>query len=180
MGRKLGSDSRATEGELNEGARPGRLDDLYSSRHRCAAWPHESTRLVRAEVLGAHTENELPPLFRKSFQATLVERKSLAGLEAENGRVVLNLREAGNKIHLRRAEKACNETGDGALEEIERSALLLDQSVAHENDAVRKCHGLDLVVCHVDHRLTKLLMEALDFAAHLIAQLRIKIGQRLV
>ena len=84
------------------------------------------------------------------------------------------------EIHLRRAEKACNETGDGALEEIERSALLLDQSVAHENDAVRKCHGLDLVVCHVDHRLTKLLMEALDFAPHLVAQLRIKIGQRLI
>ena len=153
-----------------------RLDDLYTGRDRGAAWSDESTRLMRAEVLGTHTENKLALLFRKSLHSALVERESFAGFKAQNGRVVLNLGAARDEVHLRRAEKSCDETGDGSLEEIERSALLLDQSIAHENDAICKRHGLDLVVGDVDHGLAKLLMEPLDFAAHLIAQLRIKVG----
>src|ERR1044072_7396965 len=70
--RKLGRDGGATEGKLNEGARSGQVVDLYMSRARGAAWSDESTRLLRAEVLGTHAENKLA-LLRKPLHSALVE-----------------------------------------------------------------------------------------------------------
>ena len=49
-----------------------------------------------------------------------------------------------------------------------------------QHDAVGQRHRLDLVVGDVDHRRAELLVQALDLAAHLVAQLGVEIGQRLV
>ena len=55
--------------------------------------------------------------------------------------------------------------------------MLLDPAVAQEHDAVGHRHRLDLVVRDVDHRLAQLLVQPFDLAAHLVAQLRIQVGQ---
>ena len=64
--------------------------------------------------------------------------------------------------------------------EVERRADLLDHAVAHDNDAVGHRHRLDLVVRHVDRGCLQPLVQLLDFAAHLHAQLGVEIRQRFV
>ncbi len=49
-----------------------------------------------------------------------------------------------------------------------------------DRDAVGHGHGLDLVVGDVDDGRAQALVQALDLAAHLAAQLRIEVGQRFV
>ena len=49
-----------------------------------------------------------------------------------------------------------------------------------DDDAVGQCHRLDLVVGDIDDRGLHLPVQALDFRAHLGAQLGIEIGERLV
>ncbi len=51
---------------------------------------------------------------------------------------------------------------------------------AHDGDAVAERHGLGLVVRHVDHRGAEPALDARDLGAHLHAQLRVEVGQRLV
>ena len=85
-----------------------------------------------------------------------------------------------HEVHRRRAEEAGDEAGGRALEQVERRALLLDPAVAQQHDAVGQRHRLDLVMGDVDHGLAQLLVQALDLAAHLVAQLGIEVGQRLV
>src|SRR5215207_6135262 len=67
-----------------------------------------------------------------------------------------------------------------AIIKLQRRAGLFDPSVTQQHDAVGKRHRLDLVVGDIDHRGAKLLMQALDLAPHLIAQLRVEIAERLV
>ena len=62
----------------------------------------------------------------------------------------------------------------------ERRSLLLDQAVLQQHDAVGQRHRLDLVVGDVDHGLAELLVQTLDLAAHLVAQLGVEVGERLV
>ena len=85
-----------------------------------------------------------------------------------------------DEVHLRRAEEAGDEAGRRPLEQLERRALLLDLAVAHEHDPVGERHRLDLVVGDVDHGRAELLVQPLDLAAHLVAELGVEVGQRLV
>ena len=87
---------------------------------------------------------------------------------------------AGQEAHLRRAEEAGDEGRGRTLEEVERRALLLDHAVLHEHDPVGERHRLDLVVGDVDHRRGDLLVQPLDLAAHLVAELGVEVGERLV
>ena len=50
----------------------------------------------------------------------------------------------------------------------------------HDGDARGERHRLDLVVRDVDRRLAYTLVQLLDLGAHVDAQLRVEIGQRLV
>src|SRR6185503_20439392 len=68
----------------------------------------------------------------------------------------------------------------GTIVKLERRASLLDPAVAQQDDPVGQRHGLDLVVRDVDHRSAELLMQAFYLAAHLIAQLRVEIAERLI
>ena len=87
---------------------------------------------------------------------------------------------ARHEIHRRRAQKAGDITRRGPLVQVERRARLLDDAVTQQHDAVGHRHGLDLVVRDVDHGLAQLLVQPLDLAAHLVAQLRVEVGQRFV
>ena len=66
------------------------------------------------------------------------------------------------------------------VEHLLRGADLLDEAVAHDDDAVAERHGLDLVVGDVDKGGVDLLAQLDDLRAHLVAQLRVKVRQRLV
>jgi hypothetical protein len=57
---------------------------------------------------------------------------------------------------------------------------LLEFAVAHHGDARGERHRLDLIVRHIDDGGSEALMQFLDFRAHVYAQLRVQVGQRLV
>ena len=64
--------------------------------------------------------------------------------------------------------------------EIMRPPDLLDAAAIHHHHAIGERHGLDLVVGDIDGRGLHLLVHAFDLSAHLHAQLRVEIAQRLV
>ena len=76
--------------------------------------------------------------------------------------------------------KLATKTFAGSIVDLERRADLLDDPVMHGDDAVGHGHRLDLVVRHVDGRRAELAVQLLDLAAHLLAEPRIEIGERLV
>ena len=57
---------------------------------------------------------------------------------------------------------------------------LLDDAVVHDDDPVGHGHRFDLVVRHVDAGRSQPAMQLANLAAHLDAQLRVEIRQRLV
>ena len=91
------------------------------------------------------------------------------------------LRERGvEEVHLRRADEAGDEEVRRMVEDLLRRADLLDEAVAHDDDAVAERHGLDLVVRDVDEGGVDLLAQLDDLSAHLVTQLGVEVGQRLV
>ena len=57
---------------------------------------------------------------------------------------------------------------------------LLDAALVHHGDAVRRDHRFGLVVRDVDGGDAELVVQAPDFEAHLLAQVGVQVGQRLV
>ena len=66
------------------------------------------------------------------------------------------------------------------VEHLLGGADLLDEAVAHDDDAVTKGHGLGLVVGDVDESGVDLLTQLDDLGAHLVTELGVQVGQRLV
>ena len=64
--------------------------------------------------------------------------------------------------------------------ELLRRADLPDDAVAQDDDPVGERQGLVLVVRHVDGRRAELVVDAPDLRAHLEAQLRVEVRERLV
>ena len=64
--------------------------------------------------------------------------------------------------------------------EFQRRADLGDDAAVEHDDAVGQRHRLDLVVGDVDHRRAERLVQLRQLDAHLHAQHRIEVGQRLV
>ena len=60
------------------------------------------------------------------------------------------------------------------------AADLLDLALVHHHDLVGERHRLDLVVGDVDAGDAELLLDAADLGAHLLAQLGVQVGERLV
>ncbi len=79
---------------------------------------------------------------------------------------------------------AADEAGDEAVlrmvVELALRADLLDLAVAHDDEAVGHRQRLVLVVRHHDRGEAELALELADLDPHLLAQLRIEIGERLV
>src|SRR4051812_40777468 len=111
----------------------------------------------RARVLGSHADDRVRR--RPEVEAQLAHAR---------------------EAHPRRADEAGHEHVGGRIVELGRRADLLEPPVVHDRDPVAHRHRLDLVVGDVDRRRPDPLLEALDLAARLDAQLGVEVGERLV
>ena len=165
----------AAQREGDVGARAGRLHQL-DRRRRGAGGPGRLLPLARRHMLRAQAEDDRAAVgqavARRAGRARL---RAVADLDRPAAAGLRQLRR--DEVHLRRAEEAGDEAGRRPLEQVERRALLLDPAVAQQHDAVGQRHRLDLVVGDVDHGLAQLLVQALDLAAHLVAQLGVEVAQ---
>ena len=85
-----------------------------------------------------------------------------------------------DQIDRRRADEAGDELVDRLVVEHLRRVYLLQVSRVHDGDAVAHRHRLDLVVGDVDRRHAQSPLELVDLGAHLYAQLRVEVRERLV
>ncbi len=144
--------------------RTGRLNDLDCDRYAVIGNLH---------MLGAHTINSLA---RKTCIIAFRKRHTEAAICHK--RTFLDL--AIDEVHRWRADKARNKHIGRTIIEIERRTDLLHQTIAHDDDLVCHGHGFDLIVGHINRGGLQTLMQSLDLATHLHAQLGIEIGQRFV
>jgi hypothetical protein len=84
------------------------------------------------------------------------------------------------QVHRRRADEAGSEGGRGPRIEGARRRRLFDPALVQEHHLVGHAHGLGLVVRHVDDGEAQALLQLAQLGAHLLAQLRVQVGQRLV
>ena len=128
------------------------------------------------------TDDDLAGDVCHGLQGLLLVGGQLEILALHGGDVLVALlRERGvEEVHLRRADEAGDEEVRRMVEDLLRRADLLDEAVAHDDDAVAERHGLDLVVRDVDERGVDLLAQLDDLGAHLVAELGVEVGQRLV
>ena len=87
---------------------------------------------------------------------------------------------AVKEVHLGGADEAGHEQIGGPVKDLLGGADLLDEAVLHDDDAVAQGHGLGLVVGDVDEGGVDALTQLDDLGAHLVAQLGVQVGQRLV
>ena len=78
------------------------------------------------------------------------------------------------------AHEAGDERIARLLVELARCAFLRDRGLVHDDDAVGYRHRFRLVVRHVDDGERQSLLQLADLLAHLPAQPRVEVGQRLV
>ena len=57
---------------------------------------------------------------------------------------------------------------------------LLQVALVHDGDSIRGHHRLGLIMGHVHHGDLELVVQPADFEAHLLAQVRIEVGERFV
>ena len=100
--------------------------------------------------------------------------------EKRDERPVAPLDRRLDHVHRRRADEASDEQVDRPLVELLGRRHLLQLALAHHGDAVAHRHRLDLVVRHVDGRHAEVVLQARDLGAHVHAQLRVEVRERLV
>jgi len=66
------------------------------------------------------------------------------------------------------------------IEDFLRGAHLLDLAIPHDDDAVAQRHGLGLVMGNIDESGIDALPQLDDLGTHLVAQLGIQVGKRLI
>ena len=66
------------------------------------------------------------------------------------------------------------------VEDLLRGGDLLDDAVLHDHDAIAEGHSLGLVVGNVDEGALDLVTQLNELGAHLVTQLGVQVGQRLV
>ena len=84
------------------------------------------------------------------------------------------------KIHGGRTEEGRDERVGGSIVKLKRGPDLLDAAAVHHHDLVAHGHRLDLIVGDVDRRCFEPVLQLLDLATHLHAQLGVEVGQRFV
>ena len=94
--------------------------------------------------------------------------------------VLLDELGVAEEVHLRRADEACDEQVQRMVKDLLRRADLLNEAVAHDDDAVAQRHSLGLVVGDVDEGGVDAGAQLDDLRTHLVTQLCIEVGQRLV
>ena len=78
------------------------------------------------------------------------------------------------------ADEAGDELRARPLVDVLRRAELLDPAAVHHRDEVGGGHRLGLVVGDVDRGVAVGVVQAADLEAHLLAQIGVEVGQRLV
>ena len=141
--------------DAEEGLAPERLDVLDLAVERAE---QPVAVAPRARVLGPHADDRL------GGRAEVEPEPAGAAAEA----------------HGRGADEAGDEHVGGRVVELGGRADLLEPALVHDRDPVAHRHRLDLVVGDVDRRRPDLLLQPLDLAARLHAQLRVEVGERLV
>ena len=117
--------------------------------------------------------------FGRDFSDLLVEGQLLAS-DLGDHLAVGPLDGRLDEVHRGRADEAADEEVDRPLVELLRRRDLLEHALAHDRDAVAHRHRLDLVVRHVDRRHAELVLQPGDLGAHLHAELRVEVRERLV
>ena len=84
------------------------------------------------------------------------------------------------KVHARRTDEGGDKFVRRLVVKLERRADLRNDSVVENDDLVGQSHRLRLVMRHIDHRRAKIGVELRQLEAHLHAQFRIEVRQRLV
>ena len=121
----------------------------------------------------------------KSFSAGLAastasESASCCGSEVRREVAVLALERRLEHVHRRAADEPADEEVHRLVVQLLRLRDLLKLALAHDRDAVAHRHRLDLVVRDVDRRHAEVVLELADLGAHLDAQLRVEVRERLV
>ena len=138
----------------------------------------------KQDLLGTHAGRDL-----LHVAAVPVESKLSAGLGGErhvhilglDGKAVARAHQLGiEEVHLRHADKAGDEDVRGMVEDLLRGGDLLDDAVLHDHDTVTEGHGLGLVVGDVDEGALDLVAQLDELGTHLVTQLGVQVGQRLV
>ena len=97
----------------------------------------------------------------------------------EYGHAIFDLRDlAGQEVRL--ADKLGGEARPRTLVDVLGRADLLNEAVAHDGDAVGKVERLLLIVGDVEESDAGALLDVLQLALHLLAQLQVERAQRLV
>ena len=141
------------------------------------------TALAERDMHGAHARGDTAALDACGGELCALLRGERDSLAHDGERIAVGgLCELAvfKEIHLRRADEARDEQVRRMVEDLLRRADLLDVAVAHDDDAVAEGHGLDLIVRDVDERGVNLLAQLDDLRAHLVAQLRVEVRERLV
>ena len=109
-----------------------------------------------------------------------VEGHAVVAGESEREASAVPDEPTGDEIHPGRTEEAGDELSRRALEQIERGAACSIMPPLQQHDAVGERHRLFLVVGDEDEGLVELAVQAVELAAHVEAQQRIEVGERLV
>ena len=100
--------------------------------------------------------------------------------ENNSARAVHPLDRAFKEIHGRRTHKIGDKEIGWRIVNLGRRPDLLQLTILQDGDLGRKRHRLNLIVRDIDDCCSSLLVEPLDFNAHVDAQLSVKIRERLV
>ena len=173
LARLLGLDPVGAE--VEERLRSELLHELH--RHRQSVAARVGRRETRIEeVLGPEAEQDVsvrgPEPFPRSRRELEPVGRELDRAAGEPG---------AEEVHRRAADEAGHEAcSPGGCRARSGRVDLLDDAAVEHGHALAERHRLDLVVRDVQRRHTELAVELHDLRAHLHAQLRVEVGERLV
>ena len=134
------------------------------------------------DVFGTDTEdNFLADIALKFGVACLFCGKlEFVAAEASVKAVALLLDAGIDEVHLRCADKSCNEEVNRLVVKLLRRINLLDDTVLHNNDTGSHGHSFDLVMCNVDEGCAESLVKLCKLGSHGSTELSIEVGKRFV
>ena len=152
----------------------------FADVHRAA--DHRVRVAGEQQVLGAHAEGDRAGLYAVLLELCLllIREENLCPVEDDGIPSVLLYELGVIEVHLRHSDEAGNEQVRRVVKDFLRRADLLDETVLHDDDAVAEGHRLGLVVGDVDKGGVDALAQLNELGTHLVAELGVQIGQRLV
>jgi hypothetical protein len=169
------------DGEVDEQAGAERLDAV--ERRRDEGGGRARVVVARAvQVLGPDPDDHAraAPLGEALVACHVGGHGKLDVAELHDHVAVPRLERRLREIHGRRPDEARDEEVLGPVVDLRGRADLLQDAVPQHRDPVAHRHRLDLVVGDVDRRDAEPLLQRLDLTAHLHAQLRVEVRERLV